>query len=497
MVSASELIVAAAIAAVVYFAREWFLSQRDVHPLYLEEQSAIEATRLEGQSAIYRSNKLDLPEKLRIGLDIRYDHYKLRNGNLHDVWAIFANNNGANIVINGCSLSVPALNYRVTQISQALRLQKVSEVVISFKTYQKLGFSLLAVILAAFVLNVTVHIASSDAETEGDSSSGVLKLMLVSAVDSFVTLAFEGVAEPTNELLEFPNVYDPKADKGVFLKLTSKKLAFQSTVEYQVINAISAIAATLKHLPLYHELSSNDSFLIVQDIDAESVESVASEIIKLLSALTASAKVIILNDDSDPLAVKPTVMALPQTYYLTLALTNRAIIPDDLVLSPFTSWILTQLVQLRENLLSRGIMVTYGSKFAPLRLIYVHKPMGYGMHPLIEDSNQARSLFQCRIVVEHTWPTILGPVLATDFYDYRVLPIHVRSYGALSQNLEFKLVNLNENNEGTIAVRGFSIGKLINKKNGIVESTTVAGDDGFMPIPLPSKFGKDGLLYVL
>ncbi|KAG7194114.1 uncharacterized protein KQ657_004822 [Scheffersomyces spartinae] len=490
MVSLSELIAAAAILVSVYIVREWFLSQRDVHPLYLEEQSSIEPTRLPDESAIYRSNKLDLPDKLRIGLDIRYDHYKLRNGNLHDVWAIYANTNGGNgkLSINDKTLSVGALNYRVTKVSQALKLRRVSEVVIPFKTYQKLGFPLLAVILGAFVLSITVHIVSGDANIEEED--GILKLMLVSLVEQFVTLAFGGPLEPSNELNEFPNAYDPADDKGAFLKVSIKKLVFQTTVEYQVINAISAIAATLKHLPFNHELSNKDKLVIVQDTDAESMESVGNEIVKLLCGLTAACgEVAIVNDDvCDPLELKPTVMVLPQTYYLTLALTNGAIIPGG------SSWLLT----LRENLLSRGIMVTYGSKFAPLRLIYVHKPMGYGMHPLIEDSNQARSLFQSRIVVEHTWLTILGPVLATDFFDYRVLPVHVRSYGALSQSLEFKLVNVNDKMEGTIKTRGFTIGKLTNKKNGMVQQNSqTGGSDGFMPIPLPSKFGKDGVLYVL
>lgn len=84
---------------------------QDVPDLYLQEQSIREPTRLTNESPIYHSNK---SSNLRVGLDIRYDSYKLRSGNLNDIWEIaiqFAKKTDRGINIDNNLITIGYINY--------------------------------------------------------------------------------------------------------------------------------------------------------------------------------------------------------------------------------------------------------------------------------------------------------------------------------------------------------------------------------------------------
>lgn len=72
--------------AVIYIVLKLLNYCKTVPDLYLQQQSYPDPTRLPNESPIYHSTKS--PTGLRLGLDIRYDHYKLRRGNCNDIWEI-------------------------------------------------------------------------------------------------------------------------------------------------------------------------------------------------------------------------------------------------------------------------------------------------------------------------------------------------------------------------------------------------------------------------
>ena len=118
MVENSLLLFAISVAAIYIFIHGLTYLQ-DVPELYLQEQSVIEPTRLINESPVYHSNKLS---GLRVGLDIRYDSYKSRNGNLNDIWEIlirFSKEFDKGILVNNEKISVSYINYCIDQIDMS------------------------------------------------------------------------------------------------------------------------------------------------------------------------------------------------------------------------------------------------------------------------------------------------------------------------------------------------------------------------------------------
>ncbi|ODV62640.1 Dde1p ASCRUDRAFT_74978 [Ascoidea rubescens DSM 1968] len=108
----------------------------------------------------------------------------------------------------------------------------------------------------------------------------------------------------------------------------------------------------------------------------------------------------------------------------------------------------------------------------------------------------------------------MGTVFQTNLFDYRLMSknnkvkindINYRRRGIPSQNIETKLVDykllndqfLAEDNSGELCIRGFGIGRPMDKEvleNAIKEGERVGGD-GWMSTGLIGSWNKDGCFY--
>ena len=125
--------------------------------------------------------------------------------------------------------------------------------------------------------------------------------------------------------------------------------------------------------------------------------------------------------------------------------------------------------------------------------------------------NLLRTLLGSRVVSELYSPyTLVGPIASTNYYDYRIFPPQVDAtfacFGPISTSLEAKLVDTESNPElsvdkrqGMLCVRGFTIGKPVEKERlekalKLVEKFD--GGEGWMPLlGVFGIWGQDGCFY--
>lgn len=493
-------------------------STRDVPSLYLTQQLVEEATRQEMESAVHKSNKLDHSHGLRVGLDIRYDHYKLRNGNLCDVWelymALVKKNSKSSVHVNGTELSATVLNSQMALLGAHLASLGTKEVALPISLFLA-SLASLAVIWACFINQITVCLYDSVKSVEAgdidvffvqkkDPVPENAKVLFLdgNGPDSFEEIASNGI------LSAFSNDYHFSKDRGVALRIARRlNPSVVTTVSFTVGNLISALASSLKHLPPSHAVSNSDKVVVVLDPKASN-EALTNSLNKVLVGLVSHANVEVLSDP-ELLTLKrlqelqPSVLCLSELAFLSLFPQNE--------LSSSLSWFQSLFVQQLVKFLSKGKFsvnryLWTGVLGPSLRLVYVHKLVAAKSSTSSVELNTFRSLLSSRIVVEQGYFSIFGPFLQTDFYDYRVISTatlpNYRGFGCLNQSVEIKLVNYDAKSPGDILVRGYNIGKTSTKVLDYSENEPepVHGkrySDGFMPLPnIRAKWGTDGCLYV-
>ena len=113
------------------------------------------------------------------------------------------------------------------------------------------------------------------------------------------------------------------------------------------------------------------------------------------------------------------------------------------------------------------------------------------------DLNTIRIQHQARVVKELCYYNIVGPIILTDYYDYRQFNIKVNKVGCIAQSLEIKLINL-QDEWGIYWSEDILLVRLLNVVNDQQEKLQPKDNDGFMPISIvKGKWGNDGCLYVL
>lgn len=494
-------------------------STKDVPDLYLTQQLVEDATRAENESAVHKSNKLDHSHGLRVGLDIRYDHYKLRNGNLCDVWELYMDvlktSPGKSLSINDETIRVAGLNHQVAQLGSHLASLNVKEVALPIHRFLTSPASL-AVVMACFVGQITVCLYDSVKNVDLDAVGLFLLQKEDVAPENARVLFLDGDGPDSvagisseGESNTFENDYHFTKDRGVALRIARKlNPSIITTVSYTQGNVISALASSLKHLPPSHMLTKDDSLVVVMDQNPSN-ESLTNALTKVLVGFVSHSNVEVISN-STPLTLKdlqnlqPSVLSLSELTFL------RLFHLEDLLSS--ISWIQRLFVLQLVRFLSKGKFsinryLWEGILGSQLRLVYLHRlvmtPSGISSVEL----NTFRSLLSSRIVVEQGYVSIWGPLLLTDFYDYRVLATanlpNYKGFGCINQSVEIKLVNYDTKSPGDILVRGYNIGKSSTKVVDYGEHepepvhTGKRYSDGFMPLPnLRGKWGNDGCLYV-
>lgn len=458
----------ATVAIVVIFLR-YIKFTKDVPLLYLSEQSIVEDTSKSGESTIHKSNKLDF-SRLRVGLDIRYDSYKLRNGNLTDIYEFFMKNPEQNIVINGETRSVYNINFLVDQIVKYIENNNIESICFKNDDFMKdfFGFTL---ILAGFISQTTIIIYD------------YRKFECPKNSINFNKFDFTSHFQLDGQLSTFENVYSPAKDKGIAIKLVKQiHQNLISTVQFTQLNIISAIASNIKHLPELNQWNSSDTLLVTQSAKLP-LEEVSNSLIKILSTFITKSNLIVTCDFRlDHLTrYNPTILFIdPQ---VASVLTN-----PTKYLSSFQK-ILKKYSLLHFKL---GKLPKFKPFSTNLRLIYITKNI---QSPNFEVSD-LRACFGTRIITESCHYRVIGPIILTDFYDYRDFKIKFDSFGCIYQSLEIKLGDFN-NNKGYLMLRGYNIGKNTFELNGVVEENKNCQNDGFLPLDdIRGSWGTDGCLYI-
>lgn len=482
------------VAALAY--RQYLVLTRDVPPEYLAEQSVVDPIRLDGELAIHRSTKLDLG--LRVGLAIRYDKYKLRNGNLYDVWelalagarhhntahktAITVESRtdrfvqGLDAAENRAKVSLADLNGKAQAIGRVLKAAEVTEVGISLELFMS-SPDVLAITVACFINQITVHVYDvNPSEVVVAIEDGQVVVRSTSVLLTVSELSFDSTTD-------FENSYEPLKDRGVALKV-SKVLRHKITgeVSFTQTNLVSAAASCIKSLAPPMALSDKDLMAII--LDDSSIEGMVNGVTKMLASFVTStpAHLCLRQTCMD---MDPTVVLGPAEAVCSLYKRPRGL---DRVLDWHRQFSLAQL---------RFSKLCMARPYARLRLIFAHRNINTGNYiswrPL-------RSALMAHVVEELGIMSAAGPIVTSDPYDFRELPkgaqVNVRGHGTVCQADEIKLVAF-DGGQGEICVRGYNIGKTRTLMEGQGTTVMTPDSEGFHNLRVRALWGADGCLYVV
>lgn len=475
--------VLAGILALAFFYHQYLDFTRDVPPEYLNEQSIIDTIRNPNELAIYKSTKLDYSSGLRVGLAIRYDHYKLRNGNLCDVWELFLSGLSAEktIFVGSTSVKVAVFNHQVHRFGEFVRGEAEFGVPLLLLVVSP---EILAAMVACFVNQVTVHIYDENVCTLADD---VLRLGsdCIWRGDAVVGNFAEIVGED-REQYDFTNVYDFAKDKGIAVRLSTRlNHKVVAHTDFTQLNLISAVASCLKHLPPGSELTSEDKIVVVQN--NESAESITNGLVKVLVAFVARADLLLVFDSMDYMALGPTVVSVLQKHL-------KKITESEAITLPTRSLLEKLLFRHRRFSLSRlrFSLLTFNKIYPGLRLVYIHRPISTPG----KDWNFLRALLCTHVVEELGYYNVAGPIVTTEVYDFRKSPDCV-GRGCVVQANEMKLVNYT-GGPGDVHVRGYNIGKATTTMVKVGDKTVVPDSDGFFQLSgVKARWGTDGCLYIV
>lgn len=484
----NAFVYALAAAILVIFIYQRYLDfTRDVPPEYLELQAVIDSTRLPNELAIYKSTKLDYSSGLRVGLAIRYDHYKLRNGNLSDVWEIFLRclraDPDRSIVVGGKLVGVAELNFQVHKVAEFLVSTSPSELWLPLSHFISSG-PVLAVSVACFVTRTTLHLYDEAVATPDGLRVDVVDGEVQFHQDSGVTL-FLAIIGLSQRMTDFENVYTPEKDKGIALRLTTQiNKRISATTDFTQTNLVSAVASTIKCLPPNLELTPNDKLVVVQNVTT--AENVTNSLVKTLTAFVTHSQLVLTWEDQNFMACNPTVLSATVPIVKSIVKSPTGI--DTL----FYRHRLFALSRLKfSNLFVR-------KPYPDLRLVFAHRSLKEGKYT---DWNPFRAALGTQVVGEFGYFNVAGPLVTTDVHDYRRLPETVTSqisgFGAVVQANEFKLVNYNGVEPGDLHVRGYNIGKATTTMHNVGEKSIRPDKEGFYSFPLEARWGIDGCIYLM
>lgn len=447
-------------------------SFRDASDVYLTQQLVVDTVRNPCESPIYKSNKLDYLSGLRLGLNIRYDHYKIRNGNQNDVWEIAISSPKSKVEMNGQEITRGQLNDGVEKVRGILTKSGIHEV--SMEQSDLFSLENFIVFISCLVSQVPINVYGPG--TNGKKGWFFCKGTFQKGTET-VPLHFRPLE--LEDTARFSNPYDPSKDKGICLKWHYKLNPHVSaTTEFTQANVISAIASTLKHLPADYTFDNSDRFLVVDDFS--SMEYTLTYIIKILSLFIYPTNVVVANPDTwtELLAFKPTILAISLQKWRTLQ--PKLSFPEKIA------------AKIGSYFLSHGIYLPLKQN---MKLTYLQSSLTSNTSIQMKELNQYRAL-NSRLILECGYHNIAGPVLASDLFDYRTFPFAIKAFGCLSQSLEYKLTDMDETNNGAINVRGFIIGKTAFSVES-PEDKAARNSDGFMPLNVKGKWGSDGCLYII
>ncbi|CCD24484.1 Dde1p NDAI_0D01700 [Naumovozyma dairenensis CBS 421] len=545
--------------------------KRDISKLALNQQSNTSSVRNENETAIYRNFLAPQGFPLTTGLGLSQG-YKIRNGNFGDLWnAIMEvssnNNNTLQFTNSNETFSLPQINGLVSNILNYQNgiFKSLGNVGIVTSISSLQGFTIM---LASMVKTITsinsgipsllpsvprkkienldvLVIDSSESLKLLNGSEHWYKLVIVCEdkdnenITPFENVVFwKQLSHNYSNICNFEYIVpeDNSDDKKEFLNVTSQS---DKTTNFSQMNLISSVAAFIKNFPMNHELSKDDFLTIL--LPNEKLQNDSNLLIQMWPKLLA----ILLHGGSIALIKSKggfeKNMGIPLK--TTLLLTDKDIINQQLSYLSQTEKQSTRLCSLfhkiksswAKTLISEGIFTKCGTspnqQIPRLRCIFLSDSLhsienisSFKMYSLpkltygsymdsftTKQLNYMKSIFGARIVIELYCPNlVLGPIMQTNFYEYRVLPESVDNklvcFGTLSTTLEGKLVetelstlNINKK-QGMLCIRGFTIGKPVEEERKEIArnlSKDFGGNEGWMPlVGVFGLWGQDGCFYI-
>lgn len=465
---------------------------RDVPPEYLKHQSVAENTRKPDELAIHKSTKLDYSTGLRVGLGIRYDHYKIRNGNLNDIWEILIGHHGrssvAKITIDGEQIKISQLIAAVDTLSELFRSwNDVLEVAMLTELYMAKKPTL-ALTIASFLAQIPVHVYDESSKHLVACDSAIIAddkgdLSIVKASDRSCLLRLDTL-DFAAEKHDFANEYHLEKDRGIALRVSTRlNHKVLASTQFTQLNLVSAVASCIKHLPPNVELGNKDLLVIVQDHSTP--ESILNETIKVLVLFVTGSELILAHNSSNFMAYKPTVLVTGPQQAKAIPVVPR-------LLGTFLYY--HRLFSLSRHRFPGASPM----KNSQLRLIYVHRDCSSGCYT---NWNTLRASLGVNVVEEIGHYNIAGPFLVTDYYEFRTFPAYVTAKiaasGAVVQANEMKLLGSDPAKPRDLAIRGYNIGKTLTIMRGVGQIHEKPDDEGFHRLPYVCRWGTDGCLYIL
>ncbi|CEP63782.1 Dde1p LALA0_S09e02388g [Lachancea lanzarotensis] len=519
-------------------------TKKDLHPIALAEQANVASTRKETETAVYRNFTVPPGFPLTTGMGLSLG-YRLRNGNFGDLWSSIMELSGSNYIeLNGSKNSLSTLNGEAKHILKWIQHDAIEtkRIGVCIPPTEHAGFALAITGLMGSLQNVVPVFMPSVPRSRQD--------LHIIAVDSWETLRqmgdscqwYERVivcdtkkAEPTSSkptnVVSWEQLLDGCFDDGEFkyappqdnsddMKVMAvNKSSFGSATTFTHMALVSSVAAFIKSFPLHHELSSHDHISILLDN-----RSTAQDPIQIFPKLLAT----LLHGGSVSIQSLPVSGTLE--HCLNRNTTLLQIAEDSALLDSQLKQRLSTLQKIKSavasNFLSEGVFTSSALSsvaFKSLRCIFLYSSVKDGKtaalmalvaaKPVYDITkktrstnhlNRMRALLGTRVIVELYCPfLVLGPIAATNFFDYRVLPPQVdnkvTNYGPICTSLEAKLVEDESNpnldiskRQGLLCIRGFTIGTPM----ALELAKKFDGGEGWMPLPgVFCLWGQDGCLY--
>lgn len=301
---------------------------------------------------------------------------------------------------------------------------------------------------------------------------------------------------------DFQYTYSPTEDQGFPFRQTT--ISNSQTFSYTHQNFVSSCATIVKSLPLSHELTPADTILITQTNDL-------NQFGKFMAVLLMGGDVVLgcvphasVHETID--VYKPTIVTLDSSHVQQFL--NKY--EEQQQQQQRSIW--SDFKQARaQHLLSEGIFTescTVSHVYRQLRLSFIANDATNNGGELSLSSGQLttyRILTGSRAVTERSHCGILGPVLSTNFYDYRIFSNkQLCNCGVPSLALEMKLRSVAGYGDvcvdkaGEVCVRGFIVGtpygvEALQRAKAAAEQV---GGEGWCPlVGFRGRFGVDGCFY--
>ncbi|CCE63310.1 hypothetical protein TPHA_0E02180 [Tetrapisispora phaffii CBS 4417] len=549
---------------VVYFSSNWIIANvifpltRDLSDVSLLEQASISAVRKDNETAHYRNFLIPSNFPLTTGLNIALG-YKFRNGNFGDVWNAILTNSDKNFIRFSNDSNK---KYNLQEINSLAKL--ISKKHFSGNEYKQVGITVNISSLYGFIISLATmmatirqgdvipHFLSSVPRQKVDD----LDVLVIDSWKSFkllngslswykLLIVCDTLANKPHDLnseikvvcwdelvedckfddntFEYSSSDDKADDFKSFAYITSPS---NETTCFAQMNLVSSIAAFFKIFPIGKELTSDDELAVAGSFTRSSLSIQLWN--KVFAVLLVGGSVSFVNNYALSVS-QPTLLFTGSEDLTPIAEKMEDTSNSSLFKKITLSWSTTLLSEGIFSKIAQTSTENSSNSLNKLRCIFLGEiqaksntissmkssipRMKKGIRSTLTtiQLNKIRALFGSRVVAELYFPyMIMGPLAATNYYDYRVISNSVESavsfHGALCTSLEAKFVATDENEhldissrQGMLCIRGFTIGKPYERTrldNAIQLSEKVGGGEGWMPmVGIFGLFGHDGCLY--